>query len=165
LEKKNYGIKRCNVRLGLKAACFYFAFKKTDFPREKKEIADLMGYDIKIVTKGCNAFLDIMGGEYVKMNPFHATDFIKRFSLVMNLSHEDQERLWKIVEFISQKTEFIDISPANITSGCIYFISLHSKLGINKKMIHQKCGTSQTVISKTFLNINNYKDEINILLL
>lgn len=162
IEQKNFGIKRCNVRLGLKAACFYFAFKRTDYPREKKEIAEILNYDIKIVTKGCNTFLDIMGGDYIFMNPFHATDFIKRFSMSLNLSNEEQKKLWEIVTFISEKPEFVDISPANITSGCLYFMSFHNGLGITKKMIQNYCGTSQNVITKTFVNINNYKSDINV---
>ena len=160
MEDNNYGIKRSSIRSGLKAACFYFACKKLNYPREKKEIAMIMGYSAKTVTKGCNIFLDIMGEDYIKMEPFKATDFIYRYSNLLEISFKHQSLLFKLIEFISVKEPFVDNTPSNITSAGIYFLTMQCNLGITKQMIFNKCGTSKIILGKLYLNILNYKTEI-----
>lgn len=160
MENKNYGVKRCNVRQGLKAACLYFACKQMDTPRERKEIADIVGNTTKIVTKGCNSFLDIMGGDFIQMEPFKPEDFVTRFSLAIGLPYSYQLKLQKIVKFVADLDSLIDNTPTSVTSACIYFLSVTYDLGITKEDIHQKCGSSQIIITKTYNKILPHKDDI-----
>lgn len=160
MENKNCGVKRCNVRQGLKAACLYFACKQMDTPRERKEIAEMVGNTTKIVTKGCNSFLDIMGGDFVHMEPFKPQDFVTRFSLLIGLPYALQLKLKKMVEYVGNLDSLSDNTPTSVTSACIYFLSVYLNLGITKDDIHQKCGSSQVIITKTFNKIIPYKDDI-----
>jgi transcription initiation factor TFIIIB Brf1 subunit/transcription initiation factor TFIIB len=160
MEKQNCGVKRCNVRQGLKAACLYYACKQLDMPRERKEIAEMVGNNAKIVTKGCNSFLDIMGGEYVNLEPFTPEDFVTRFSLLMGLPYSFQVKLKNIVKYISQLESLSDNTPTSVTCACIYFISVEYKLGISKEDIHKKCGSSTNIIVKTYAKITPYRDEL-----
>jgi len=160
MENKNCGVKRCNVRQGLKAACLYFACKQMDTPRERKEIAEMVGNTTKIVTKGCNSFLDIMGEEFRLMEPFKPEDFVTRFSLLIGLSYPYQLKLHKMVLYVSSLDPLSDNTPTSVTSACIYFLSCHFNLGITKEDIHQKCGSSQIIITKTFNKMIPFKSEI-----
>jgi|SRR6478609_2392747 len=164
MENKNYGVKRCNVRQGLKAACLYFACKQMDTPRERKEIAEMVGNTTKIVTKGCNSFLDIMGGEFLHMEPFKPEDFVTRFSLSIGLPYPYQLKLQKIVHFVAELDSLADNTPTSVTAACIYFLSAHFDLGITKEDIHQKCGSSVVIITKTYSKIIPHTDNIMSLL-
>ncbi len=160
MENQNSGVKRCNVRQGLKAACIFFACKQLEVPRERKEIADMLHTTTKIVTKGCNSFMDIMGGDYVKMEPFKPNDFVTRFSQVLNIPYQHQLRLRAIVTYVSSLKELSDNTPPSVTSACVYFLSTHFKLDISKSDIHEKCGSSQIIITKTYNKIVPHKEDI-----
>ena len=160
MEKRNFGIKRCNVRQGLKAACLYYACRKMNIPREKKEIAEMLGNSTKIVTKGCNQFLDIMGDEFILIEPFKPKDFVIRFSQIMNIPFKFQIKLEKVVDFVSIIEIFSDSNPISITSTCLYFLSLYYELGISKYEIHEKCGTSQVIVTRTYNKMLQYEKQI-----
>lgn len=160
MENKNCGVKRCNVRQGLKAACLYFACKQMDTPRERKEIAAMVGNTTKIVTKGCNSFLDIMGEEFRHLEPFKPEDFVSRFSLLIGLSYPYQLKLLKLVRHVSTLEPLSDNTPTSVTSACIYFLSCHFDLSITKEDIHRKCGSSQIIINKTYNKILPFTDTL-----
>lgn len=160
MENKNCGVKRCNVRHGLKAACLYFACKQLNVPRERKEIADIIGSNTKIVTKGCNFFLDIMGDDFIKMEPFKPEDFVCRFCQILNIPFQFQDKLYKIVQFVSSLELLSDNTPTSITSACILFLSAEYKLNITKDEIHEKCGNSQIIIIRTYNKIIKFRLEI-----
>jgi len=160
MENKNCGVKRCNVRHGLKAACLYFACKQLETPRERKEIAEMVGNTTKIVTKGCNSFLDIMGEEFIQMEPFKPEDFVTRFSLLVGFPYSIQLKLKNLVLYVSALESLADNTPTSVTSACIYFISQEMKLGITKEAIHRKCGSSNVIITKTYGKITPYREEL-----
>jgi transcription initiation factor TFIIIB Brf1 subunit/transcription initiation factor TFIIB len=164
MENKNCGVKRCNVRQGLKAACLYFTCKQLNTPRERKEIAEMMGNTTRIVTKGCNSFLDIMGGDFIRMEPFTPRDFVERFCLLLGISYPMQRRLEVIVEYVSTLESLVDNTPTSVTSACIYFLSREYNLKISKETIHKTCGSSQIIITKTFSKIVPHASEIQELL-
>ena len=101
IESTNSGIKRCNVRHGLTAACLYYACRQMMVPRERKNIAEILGTTTKTVTKGCNEFLDIMGKEFIQMDPFKPADFIERYSQLLEIPFIYQKKLEIIVQYVS----------------------------------------------------------------
>lgn len=160
MEKRNHGVKRCNVRQGLKAACIYHACKKNNDPREKKEIAEMLGNTTKTVTTGCHSFLDIMGEEYIKLEPFTALDFVTRFSQKLSISYKYEVILKQIIEYLSTLNILTESTPTNIASASIFFLSQIYSLGITKEEIHKQCGSSKIIIGKMYNKINAYKHEI-----
>ena|SRR6478609_1491810 len=160
MENKNCGVKRCNVRQGFKAACLYFACKQMNTPRERKEIAEMMGTTTRIVTKGYNSFLDIMGGDFIKMDPFKPEDFVERFSSLLSLPYPMQRKLENVVAYAASLEHLADNTPTSVTSACIYFLSCEYDLGITKEMIHKACGSSQIIISKTYTKLVPYLEEM-----
>ena len=53
-------ISRGSNRIGIIAACVYFACKSYNVPRSSKEIADIFDINITVMTKGCKNFTNIM---------------------------------------------------------------------------------------------------------
>ena len=160
MENQNCGVKRCNVRQGLKAACLYFACKQMNTPREKKEIAIMVDTTTKIVTKGCNFFLDIMGEQYIHMEPFRPEDFVTRFSLLLGISYPSQLKLKKIVEYAADLSELTDVTPTCVTAACVYFLSHIYEMDFSKEDICDKCSVSQTILTKTYNVLLAHKDQI-----
>lgn len=160
MENKNCGVKRCNVRQGLKSACLYFACKQMNIPRERKEIAEMLGSTIKVVTKGCNSFLDIMGGDFVKMDPFKPEDFVARFCQLLDIPYYYQSKLETIVKYVAKLDILSDNTPTSVASACVYFLSIEFSLAITKDDIHEKCGSSQIIITKTYNKIQVFREKI-----
>ena len=160
MENKNCGIKRCNIRHGLKAACLYFACKQLNTPRERKEIANLIGSTTKVVTKGCNLFQDIMGKDFIQIEPFKPEDFVSRFAQSLNVPFNHIDTLVNIVKFVSSFDILSDNTPTSITCACILFLSNECDLNITKEEIHDKCGNSQIIIVKTFNKLLPFRDII-----
>lgn len=159
-ESRNAGVKRCNVRQGLKAACLFYACKKMRNPRERKDIADMFESTTKIVTRGCNTFLDVMGDEFVKMEPLRAQDFLARFCRLLGISYPDELEITKIVQAASALDVLADSTPTSIASGCIYFYCVEHDRGITKLAIRDKCGSSQAIVSKIFNKLCLYRKMI-----
>lgn len=150
MESRNAGVKRCNVRQGLKAACLYYACKKLQSPRERKEIADMFDTTTKIVTRGCNTFLDVMGDEFVVMKPLGPLDFLGRFCRSLGIPYSEELRIGEIVSSVAQLDAFSDSTPTSIACGCIYYHASESNRKISKSDIKDKCGSSQAIITKIY---------------
>lgn len=164
MERQNLGVKRCNVRQGLIAACLFCACKQLNAAREKKEIADMLGNTTKIATKGWNKFLDIMGDEYRRMPPLKPEDFVDRFSRYVEVPYQYQYKLSEVVRYVSALDVFADNTPTSVTCACIYFISVEYDLKITKEDIHKHCKSSNIIITKTYQKILTFKPEILALL-
>ena len=148
MENRNSGVKRCNVRQGLKAACLYYACKKMNSPRERRDLAEMLDTTTKIVTRGCNTFLDVMGDEFIQMPPSKPHDFLGRFCGLLGLSYRDELAIGKLVHAAVTLGVLAESTPTSIASGCIYFYSVEQGYGIKKVTIRDKCGSSQAIVAK-----------------
>ena len=54
-------ISRGSNRIGIIAACIYYACKECEVPRSTNELSSLFQIDNKIMTKGCKNFTEIIG--------------------------------------------------------------------------------------------------------
>lgn len=160
MERQNLGVKRCNVRQGLIAACLFCACKQMNCAREKKEIAEMLGNTTKIATKGWNKFLDIMGDEYRRMPPLKPEDFVDRFAQYVDVPFQYHHRLTEVVRYISALDTFADNTPTSVTCACIYFISIEYDLKITKEDIHKHCKSSNIIITKTYQKILPFKEDL-----
>ena len=160
IEATNSGIKRCNVRQGLTAACLYYACRQMMVPRERKTIAEMLGTTTKVVTKGCNEFLDIMGGEFIQIEPFVPSDFVERYSQILEIPFNIQKKLERAVRYVSNFQCLSESNPTSITAACIHYVAQRFDLNISKEDIQKKCGPSQAVVSKVYKILKDRDTEI-----
>lgn len=73
------GVKKAHVREGIKAACLFFALRQIGRPYERKEISEMTGVSQKVLTRGYNLFMDMMGPQFQHMPPLTSVDFLERF--------------------------------------------------------------------------------------
>lgn len=158
-ETSNHGATRCSVRLGIKAACMYFACRGSSQPREKKEVAKMFSISAKIITKGCRTFEQIMGSEFSSLDILPPTCFVTRFCNNLGMSPDDRKHVLAMVERISTMNGTCDATPSNLVAGCIYYTSQKHAMGFTKAQVSQACDISAVVITKMQANLSRLDDE------
>ncbi len=119
LDVHNYGVKRCNVRTGLLAACLFYACKRSQVPRETIEIAEMLGTDRKTVTKGCNELAEMLGDEFMHLPPFKPTDFAERYGLDVGLSFKDIRHATEIASWVEDTHIAHECTPTSVMAAII----------------------------------------------
>ena len=160
IEQHKTGSKRCSHRQGLKAACVYFSCKQIGCPRERKELAEIFALPIKVITKGINLFMDIMGEDFIKLSPLSARDFIPRYCATLELPFGYQARAVAVLEALEQNGHIVDLTPPGMAAGALFFVSELYGGGVTKKALRDKCKTSAVVVGKGYMIINEYRQAI-----
>ena len=159
-------ISRGSNRIGIIAACIYYACKECGAPRSTNELSSLFNIDNKIMTKGCKNFTEIMRmSEDKKRIQVHKSinlhDFIDRFSHKLKLTDNDK----KNIKILSKKCEELNLindnTPPAMAAGCIYLYIRYKKIEIDKKKISEVCKISEVTINKCSKKLENNQSLIN----
>jgi len=156
----NYVLTRGDIRKGVIAACVYYACKKRNIARSDIEIADVFDINIRLMTKGCNKFKDIMWkkGHKIYFDITSPLCYIERFCNVAGISEEHT----KIGQFISYRCAKVGLSnnntPLSISAGILYLLSVFYKYPLKKIEIYNICKISDVTISKCFKKLVEYID-------
>lgn len=144
--------KKGGVRLGLKAACFYYACKQNNIPREKKTIAEQFNIDFKSITKSCNYFLDTMGDNFIKMRTNIASDFLETYLEALELPIEisDKFQIRQNVLKLMKMEFFIDCSPSTIICTALYISICDFSLDLCPKLIFQKYAVTHAILKRNY---------------
>ena len=158
-------ISRGNNRIGIKAACIYFACKNCEVPRSTKEISEMFNVDNIIITKGCKKFQEILhtNKQYKnrinKNNIINSNDFLDRFCNKLNLNIIDIE-LIKIIANKSVENKLVyQNTPPSIAAGSIYYYIKDKGISyITKKDISNISKISEVTINKCFKKLYKHKN-------
>lgn len=154
-------ISRGANRKGLIASCIYKACKVKNVPRSHKEIAEIFGVKITIMTKGCKKFDEIMNlnkdnTKSSNLNGSCSLDYIQRFCSKLNIG----PNVLDICRHVCLKAEEHDLvsenTPPSIASGSIYMVCTMLDVTISKKDISTICGISEVTISKCYKKLLQY---------
>ena len=162
-------ISRGSNRKGIIAASVYYACKDCNVPRSSKEIAHIFDINIKVMTKGCKNFTEIM-----RLNPtsklriqshksISINDFIDRFSHQLVLNKNDISNIFKLAELAKELNMIDDNTPPSMAAGCILLYSSYFNLNITKYDISNICKISEVTILKCFKKLNSSKEIDNYL--
>ena len=96
--------------------------------------------------------------EFVKkIKPTKPADLITRFCTFLSVDNEYRKKAF----IASQRVNMLGICQKNnaksIAVGVIYLISQIYRLGLTKKLISSKCGTSEVTINNTYLEMYRFK--------
>ena len=84
-------------------------------------------------------------------------DLITRFCAFLSVDNEYRKKAF----IASQRVNMLGICQKNnaksIAVGVIYLISQIYRLGLTKKLISTKCGTSEVTINNTYLEMYRFK--------
>ena len=159
-------ISRGNNRIGIIAACIYFACKNCDVPRSAKEISVMFNINNIIVTKGCKKFQEIL--HYNKLNRnrinkhtiINSNDFIDRFCDKLNLNINDIKKIKKISDRAQKNKIIYENTPPSIAVGSIYLYVRKNKLDISKKDISNISKISEVTINKCYKKLEEHIDKL-----
>ena len=149
MDDRNYGVKRCNIKNGLMAACLYYACIEHGMPREIKEIAQMLDYERKSVTKGCTLFAEVMGDKFLHMKPFKPSDFLDRFCALLCVDFGRSQVSRRTLQWMEEKRCLNDCTPPAVTCAVIYYVCKTSKATeVTPAFIQKNCNVSKTVLLK-----------------
>jgi transcription initiation factor TFIIB len=146
-------ISRGSNRIGIIAACIYFACKECEVPRSTNELSSLFKIDNKIMTRGCKNFTEIMRmskdrNRVQTHKSVNLHDFIERFSHKLNLSESDNKSITKLSKLCEELNLVNDNTPPAMASGCIFLYIRMNNIDIDKKSISEVCKISEVTINK-----------------
>jgi len=166
----NIKISRGNNRIGIIAACVYFACKNCNVSRSSKEISDIFDIKINILTRGCKNFQNILqlNKEKNRVDISNSTkylDFIERFCNKLKIDNE-----FSYIKKLSEKIEKLniinDIRPDSYAAGCIlYYCNINTikvnDIIITKTDISKHSKISEVTVNKCFKKLLENKELIN----
>jgi len=166
----NIKISRGNNRIGIIAACVYFACKNCNVSRSGKEISDIFDIKINILTRGCKNFQTVLqlNKEKNRVDISNSTkylDFIERFCNKLKIDNESSD-IKKLSEQIEKLNIINDIRPDSYAAGCIlYYCNINiikvNDIQINKTDISKYSKISEVTINKCFKKLLENKELIN----
>ena len=157
-------ISRGSNRVGIIAACVYYACKECNVPRSINELASIFCISSKIMTKGCKNYTEIMrmskGNKSRNSNvkSVNLNDFIERFSHKLLLTHDDIQHVLKLSNLCQDLKLINDNTPPAMAGGCIYLYIKQSGLDIHKKDISDICKISEVTINKCYKKLETNEE-------
>ena len=157
-------ISRGSNRVGIIAACVYFACKECNVPRSSKEIADIFKISVTIMTKGVKKCQEIIymnkqsNKRLLYKESIKPQDFIDRFCNKLNIKDDQILDIKKICEIVIQNNITSENTPPSIASGCILYFAKKNKLAITKKDISDICKISEVTINKCTKKLESHEE-------
>tara|TARA_B100001123_G_C15319020_1_gene1027255 strand:- start:1242 stop:2201 length:960 start_codon:yes stop_codon:yes gene_type:complete len=160
-------ISRGSNRKGIIAACVYFACKECDAPRSTKEISEMFGIKIPVMTKGvkkCQEIIHMNKKNKTRLtkntNAIQPIDFIERFCNKLNINEIKTQEIINICKYSIQLNIVSENTPPSIAAGCIfYFLKEDKDNHITRKNISDICKISEVTINKCAKKLEkNQKD-------
>jgi transcription initiation factor TFIIB len=156
-------ISRGSNRIGIIAACIYFACKECSVPRSTGELSSLFDIDSKIMTRGCKNFTEITWmskdrKRILSQKSVNLHDFTERFCHKLKVDPSHQEGIKKLSELCESLDLVNDNTPPAMASGCIYLYLRHKNIEIDKKSISDICKISEVTINKCSKKIELVKE-------
>ena len=155
-------IKRGTSRKGLIAACVYYSLKDKEITRSTKEIAKLFGLSCKKMSTGCKEFNEMIFNKDNKysnnIKPTLPEDFILRFVVLLKIDNYYRDIILNVAIIADNLGIITKNTPTSIAIGSIYLVSEHYNLGFTKKILKNKCNSSEVTISKAYKELNKYKE-------
>jgi len=157
-------ISRGSNRVGIIAACVYYACKECNVPRSINELATIFEITSKVMTKGCKNYTEIMrmskSNQSRTSDPksVNLNDFIERFSHKLLLPPSDIHLILKISNLCQDLKLINDNTPPAMAGGCIYLYIKQMNLEIHKKNISEVCKISEVTINKCYKKLEKNQE-------
>lgn len=118
-------------REGIIAASIYVACKRCDAPRSIREIADMCGVALDVMTQGLRLVEDVMGGDN-NLQSSEPKHFVNRFCSNLGLPEPVTRAVHDLVALIDERSIIYDAMPPSIVAGSILFVVTDHRAGGEK---------------------------------
>jgi transcription initiation factor TFIIIB Brf1 subunit/transcription initiation factor TFIIB len=152
-DKDNHHVlTRGDVRKGAIAACYLYACNQRGIARTDVEIAYIFNISIKMMTRGCNKFQEIMWikGHKIYFDIISPLLYIERFCNVANMKPCHIEN-GKFIAYRTYKLGLLRSNiPLSVSGGIMLLLVTIYEYEITKAEIIKICRTSDMTITKCF---------------
>jgi transcription initiation factor TFIIB len=162
-DNKNNLIIRGSNRVGLMAACIFYACKRRGYAKNHKEIAKLCELTPSQINKGCKKFIQCVKYKNIDYNTniSHPVNYIKQFCEKLNIHKKFINDITDITEKVTKLNIIPSHKPISIAAACILLcIQQYDISNIEKRQISEILGISEVTISKAYEKIEQNKDLI-----
>ena len=145
-------IYRGKLRLGLIAACFFFAFKKTGNARNCDELADLLEVEVAVVIRGVKLYSDLFQHKQLIFDDqrVDSLEFLPRFCNRLHIPKELEEMIGRVCKEASSKNLLMKHAIGARIATCIFFVIKAANMEhiIARQEISTVCNVSEVTIVK-----------------
>lgn len=161
ITKQN--IPRGRNKLGIIAACVYYACKKSGYIRIIKNIAKAFNITTSCVNNGCKIFIRYLKQTDIDFNILISkpSDFVKCLSIEFNLKSEDIDKFRNILIKIEQNHLITEHTPYTIALAALVFYYNKKNIKGLVKDVAKSFNVSPSTILKVYNTIVNYKTFLN----
>lgn len=152
------GIFRGENKKGFVAVALYIASSKNFSPATPKEIASLLGVDIKNMYKCIQKYSEITGNSL--QNTKKPVDFLDVFSNKIGLDFRTKKIVSKILDVIERYQILGGTVPHNVCISTIVFVCKEMNLLLDIKSVIEEFSISVTTLDKSVLIITQNKQKI-----
>lgn len=139
-------------RLGLIAACFFFAFKKTGSTRSCNELADLLDVNVAIVIRGVKLYSDLFQHKRLvfddqSINPL---EYLPRFCNRLHIPLKLEELIGRTCGGVQSMNVLKNHAVEAKIAACIWFTLRAAEMDgrISRREISIVCNVSEMTIAK-----------------
>lgn len=155
----------------MRVSCLYYACKVSNVPRDGGELAMVMGYNPKELTKTNDLFLKILRSLKGRPNGYMtitnctflsntATDYVNQYTHKLGLPFRLNSEIHMVIRNVRLIGMVSNKSPIGMAAACTYFISQQYEQGIPKDAIARTFNVSLA----TFISIYKIMDKYDYML-
>jgi transcription initiation factor TFIIB len=148
-------------RRSMIAACLYFACRKKGITRSLKELSESFKLKYTEITRGCKNFLKLRKQKKMetKMGISLPEHYVMTFCQSLNIKKQFEEQAVKIARNMKRLNIASIHTPYSMASGCLLLMAeLNNLAAYTKKNLALKFNVSEVTISKTYQEIEKYKN-------
>jgi transcription initiation factor TFIIIB Brf1 subunit/transcription initiation factor TFIIB len=156
-----YVITRGKNRLGIIAACLFFACRRKKMSHPPKKIATMFNINKFIMNRGCKNFLRFLKKKNFDMNMgiIKSDQFVKLFCNNLHVKTHLTEQAIKITRNIEKLNIASEHTPFSIAASSILLMAETNKIqSITKQKLADHFEISDVTIGKAFKKIEKYRD-------
>jgi len=159
-EKAKRRNSRGDNRIGLRAGCIYHACKKYGINRSHQEIAKVCETTKSVVSNGSKLVFTLLGEDItLNMNVTSYKDFLARYTYFLSLSNEEIKQVRDICRKVNNLEILSSSKPQTLVAVCIQFANVIYNFEIEKKIVADKCNTTETTLNK-YKTLIDYVEQI-----
>ena len=168
-ENSKEKIKRGKKLECILGSCFRLALKYHSNSDEKvnrsmEELSKLFNLKEKKLSKEFNELFEVMyknNPNFIKqIKPTKPKDLITRYCTILGIPDKYSKICINTIKKANKLGICQDNNPKSIAVGCIYLICIKYKLNISKKVISEKCETSEVTIVQIYHQLNLFSKYI-----
>jgi len=158
-------ITRGSRREGVIAASVYMACKRCDVPRSIREIADMFGIRMDVMTRAHRLIDDVLGGDNT-MTSSEPCHFVGRFCSKLEMPQGLTDIVRRLVEYTEANSIIYDAMPTSIVAGTILYVigamrkdpEYVSVILPSNEQISSVCQVASTTMSKIMKRIQAHPE-------